>query len=154
MEKLPQVETARALMTDAMKWSVLKWLREKKKVRKTADIANEVLDRLSVARRAFWRRDVREAYDRLESETQSAGSKHTCSGRSPTDNNSEAWIIARKIKEAEGEAYRARIIAEQTFEDAEKQLSTALAREGCMKAIRAWELLEKAIRKAEDLNSD
>jgi hypothetical protein len=43
--------------------------------------------------------------------------------------------------------------AEQTFDTAEKQLSTALAREGCRKAIRSWELRERAIRKAEALIS-
>jgi hypothetical protein len=47
MEKLKEVETARALMTEAVSWSVMKWLREKKRVRKAADQANAVLDQLS-----------------------------------------------------------------------------------------------------------
>jgi len=41
--------------------------------------------------------------------------------------------------------------AEATFDEAEKQLSTRLAREGCRKAIESWDLHEKAIRKAEAL---
>jgi hypothetical protein len=41
--------------------------------------------------------------------------------------------------------------AEATFDLAEKQLSTSMAREGCRKAIHSWELHEKAIRKAETL---
>ena len=45
--------------------------------------------------------------------------------------------------------YQARLEAEKTFDAAEKQLSTALAREGCRKAIEGWELHERAIRKAE-----
>lgn len=62
-----------------------------------------------------------------------------------------ATLIAKKVKEADAEAYRARMDAEETFDEAEKKLSTALAREGCRKAIHSWELHEKAIRKAEAL---
>ena len=54
MEKLPEVETAKALMTEAMVWSVMKWLREKKRVRKTADLANAALDQLSAVTRQRW----------------------------------------------------------------------------------------------------
>jgi hypothetical protein len=39
--------------------------------------------------------------------------------------------------------------AENTFDEAERQMSTRLAREGCSKAIASWELHEAAIRKAE-----
>jgi hypothetical protein len=39
--------------------------------------------------------------------------------------------------------------AEHTFDEAERLLSTSLAREGCQKAIRSWDLHEKAIRRAE-----
>ena len=31
-------------MTEGLNWSVLRWLKEKKKVRKAADIANHALD--------------------------------------------------------------------------------------------------------------
>jgi hypothetical protein len=61
----------------------------------------------------------------------------------------EATLIAKKVKEADDEAYRARMDAEEAFDQAEKQLSTSLARDGCRKAIHSWELHEKAIRKAE-----
>ena len=46
MEKIPAVETAKSLMNDAVTWSVMKWLREKKTVRKIADQANAALDQL------------------------------------------------------------------------------------------------------------
>jgi hypothetical protein len=46
-------------------------------------------------------------------------------------------------------AERAHLDAENTFDEAERQLSTRLAREGCAKAIASWELHEAAIRKAE-----
>jgi hypothetical protein len=53
------------------------------------------------------------------------------------------------MKDADDEAWGARMDAEKTFDDAEKQLSTSLAREGCRKAIQSWDLHEKAIRKSE-----
>ena len=61
----------------------------------------------------------------------------------------DAIAIAKKLKESDDEAYRARMDAEETFDKAEKQLSTSLAREGCRKAIHSWDLHEKAIGKAQ-----
>jgi hypothetical protein len=120
MDKLPEVETAKALMTEAVAWSVMKWLREKKRVRKTADQANAALDQLHQAVKDRWP-DAAKA------------------------------VNAKKVKEADDEAYRAHLDAEATFDEAEKLLSTSLAREGCRKAILSWDLHEKAIRKAEAL---
>ena len=40
MRKLAEVEDAKALMTEPMGWSVVKWLSQKKRVRKAADLAN------------------------------------------------------------------------------------------------------------------
>ncbi len=62
MEKLPEVETAKALMTEAVSWSVMRWLREKKRVRKAADQANAALDQLSAAIQQSWPDRVRTAY--------------------------------------------------------------------------------------------
>lgn len=62
MEKSPEVESAKTLMTEAVAWSVMKWLREKKQVRKTADQANAVLDRLNQAVKDRWPDRVRAAY--------------------------------------------------------------------------------------------
>ena len=148
MKKLPAVETAKELMTEAMSWSVMKWLREKQKVRKAADEANAALDQLSETVQARWTEGAREAYAALVA--QPAGERK---GRSQPDPaqalDSDAKLIAKKVKEADDEAYRARQDAENTFDEAERQLSTSLAREGCRKAIHGWELHEKAIQKAE-----
>ncbi len=65
MEKLLEVETARTLMTEAMTWSVMKWLREKKRVRKTADLANAALDQLSEAMRQAWPDRIKTTYEAL-----------------------------------------------------------------------------------------
>jgi hypothetical protein len=151
MEKLPEVEAAKALMNEAIAWSVMKWLREKKRVRKTADQANDALDQLSQTVKESWPDDIRSAYESLAEGTPSkTPSNNRKKSASPTG-NSEALLLARKIKDADDEAYRARMSAEETFDVAEKQLSTALAREGCRKAIQAWDLHEKAIRQAETI---
>ena len=151
MDKLPEVETAKTRMAEAMAWSVMKWLREKKRVRRTADQANAALDQLSEAVKQRWTDGVRTAYEALLAQTAAAKASKP---KSPLPAVApEASLIARKIKEADDEAYRARMDAEATFDEADKQLSTSLAREGCRKAIHAWDLKEKAIRKAESVIS-
>jgi hypothetical protein len=151
MEKIPAVETAKALMTEAVAWSVMKWLREKKEVRKVADQANAALDQWNLAVKNRWPENVRAAYETLVkqgAETNNGRRRHQAN--SPAA-DLEIIINAKRIKEADDRAYRARMDAEETFDDAEKKLSTALAREGCRKAIHSWELHERAIQKAEDL---
>lgn len=139
MDKLPSVETAKELMADATKWSVMTWLREKKKVRKTADQANAALDELAESVKQAWPASTRRAYQALGSNGPHSSAKH--------DSTNGDGAVA-KCWEADEEASRARIVAEETFDRAERLLSTALAREGCAKAIRSWELKEKAIRLA------
>jgi hypothetical protein len=151
MEKIPAVESAKAVMTEAVAWSVMKWLRQKKGVRKVADQANAALDRWNLAVKNCWPEEVRAAYETLVK--QGGGTNNGPNRHQPNSpaTDPEAIINARRVKEADDKAYRARMDAEETFDDAEKQLSTALAREGCRKAIHSWELHERAIQKAEDL---
>lgn len=148
MDPIPEVEHAKALMHEAATWSVMKWLREKKRVRKTADQANAALDQRNAAVKGHWSDEMRAAYRALltsADDTRSRGKQHL-----PAIDEEEQSIIT-EIKEADDEAHRARMEAENTFDEAERQLSTQLAREGCQKAIRSWELHERAIRKAEAL---
>lgn len=151
MEESPEVESAKALMTEALTWSVMKWLREKKRVRKTADQANATLDRLNRAVKDRWPAGVRAAYDALA--TQGPGKTTVPRQSTPPSPVMDVrfMLSTKKVKEADDAAYRARMDAEETFDEAEKQLSTRLAREGCRKAIQSWELHERAIRKAEAL---
>ena len=146
MNKLPEVEQAKMLMTEAMVWSVMKWLREKKTVRKTADQADAALDQLDEKTKARWNDALKSAYASLGG---SPSAKRTATQPQKKPASSEVLALAKKIKHADDEAYRARMDAEKTFDDAEKQLSTSLAREGCRKAIHGWELHEKAIALAE-----
>ena len=150
MEKLPEVETAKALMTEAMTWSVMKWLREKKSVRKTADLANAALDHASQDVRERWPEPIRTAYEALVTEKPGTVSAHRQQAV-PVKTDPAATLIASKSHDADDEAYRAHIDAEKTFDEAERKLSTSLAREGCRKAIHSWDLHEKAIRKAQAL---
>lgn len=139
MRKLREVEEAKALMNEAMAWSVVKWLREKKRVRKIADQANAALDELDQSVKASWSHELQTAYREL---TQKPNSQKSAA-------NADIRQFAQQIKEADDKAYQARMDAERTFDEAERLLSTRLAREGCQKAIRSWELHENAIRRAE-----
>jgi hypothetical protein len=145
MSRLPEVKAAKALMTEAMDWSVLKWLWEKSKVRQTADDANAALDRLNRKVKAAWPEEFKAAYRQL-----SARKNHTPPGQSGVA-SAELLQLVTHVKDLDTQAHSARLDAEKTFDEAERQLNTALAREGCKKAIRSWELHEKAIRAAEAL---
>src|SRR5579864_3446912 len=111
MEKLPEVETAKTLMTEAMAWSVMKWLREKKKVRKTADQANAALDQLSALTRQRWPDPVRTAYDVLLASASGTAAAHEQFKPRPVV-PPDATLTAKKMKESDDEAFRARMDAE------------------------------------------
>jgi isopropylmalate/homocitrate/citramalate synthase len=144
MRKLAEVEYAKALMLEAEHWSVMKWLTEKKKVRKAADKANAALDVLEAEVKASWSAVLKAAYDELA--PQSKGSR-----RNPSDGSrdSSLKIIAKHVKDADEEAYRVHMDAENIFDEAERKLSSTLARAGTRRAIESWELHESAIHKAE-----
>jgi hypothetical protein len=153
VRKLPEVEEAKALMMEAMDWSVMRWLWEKRMVRETADLANAALDRLDKKVKAQWSAELKATYRELE-----AASRNSKSRRAPSNAqqpksavDGEVKRLAEKMKQADDAAYRARMDAEETFDQAERQMSTSMAREGCQKAIDSWRLHEKAIRQSEAL---
>jgi hypothetical protein len=143
MRKLEEVREAKDLMTEAMEWSSFKWLFEKTRVRQSADRANEALDRLTRAVKANWSAEVKASYKQLEAK---AKNQHGSNAKS-----SELNQMIEKVLEADVAAERARQVAEEMFDKAERQMNLDLAREGCKKAIHSWELHEKAIKKAEAL---
>ncbi|SRR6266702_5339794 len=146
MRKLPEVREARELMNEALDWSVFKWMFEKPRVRKTADIANEALDRLERSVKAQWGDQLKSAYTEL---TPKHARRNQKNQQPPQPVAPEIKLLVVKIKEADDAVRRARMDAEETFDEAERLLSVGLAQGGCQKAICAWELHEKAIRKAE-----
>ena len=142
MLRLKEVEEAKLIMIEAINWSVMKWLREKKRVRKAADVANAALDSTILRLKAGWDKELKAAYEQL--------------GAAKADNSMsfpDLQLLAKKLRHAEEEARRARNDAENTFDEAEKQLSTTMAREGCRKAIHSWELHEHLIRLSEGVGS-
>lgn len=131
MKTLPEVEAAKTLMMEAIDWSVIKWLSEKKRVRRAADQANATLDAYEDKLRNSWSPEFKQSYK---------------SGVGVPD----IQRSAKRIKEAHGSALQLRREAEDIFDKAEKRLSTALARDGCRKAIEGWEMHLKALRLAEE----
>jgi len=154
MKQLREVETAKSLMTEAMRWSVMKWLREKRRVRQAADQANAVLDQLSKIVQQGWPEELRREYESLRRDGASPETIKRRIPRKQAPSSDIDWrALAQGIKVLDDEAYQARMDAEITFDSAEKKLSTHLAREGCAKAIRSWELKQNVIQRAERLSS-
>lgn len=139
MQTLKEVEAAKALMREAVNWSVMHWLAEKKRVRKAADVANDALDALDRKVKDGWSTALKAAYAELAKNGQA-----TRNGTSE-----EIWQLAKCIREADEKAWNAHMDAENTFDVAEKRLSTSMAREGTHKAIESWVLHEEAIALSE-----
>ncbi len=136
MTSLKEVERARAIMKDADNWSVLRWLSEKKKVRRAADAANAALRAQHEELMAAWPAVLRQAYDGIAAKV------------NPDGLSAETIQLARTLHTADVKANAAHEQAEATFAEAEKRLSTVLARQGCAEALHSWDLLEKANAKA------
>ncbi len=137
MKSIPVVEDAKAVMHEGVEWSVIKWLANKKRVRKMADVANAALDKANADFKAQWSSDLRHAYEAVTSKS--------ANGVDP-----QLLAFAKKVKHADDQAKAARDKAEKTFDDAEKELSTRMARQGAREAIESWELHEKALKLAEE----
>jgi len=144
VRKLPEVEEAKSLMSEAMEWSMFTWLFQKSRVREVADRANAALDGLNAKVKSRWSPEVKVAYKDTTRKT-----SHRANEPSARATDPEVESFVKKVKHADDAARRARIDAEETFDEAERQMNTSLAREGCKKAIHQWELDEKAIRQAE-----
>lgn len=149
MRKLPEVQEAKELMNEAIDWSVFKWMFEKPRVRETADRANDALDRLERTVKSLWSDEARAAFKKASGKAAGHARGQQKGEQSPAIADPQIILLLEKVKEADDAARRARLDAEDTFDEAERQLSTSLAREGCKKAIHSWELHEKAIRRAE-----
>ncbi len=137
MSTIKEVAEARALFTEAQDWSVMKWLGEKKRVRKAADLCNATLDQVEKELQDGWSADLKAAYANLN------GSKVVKSVSADIEQT------AKSLKEAHDAAIAKRMEAEDTFEKAEKRMSVSMAREGCHIALAGWDLHEAAIKKAE-----
>jgi SOS response regulatory protein OraA/RecX len=152
MKKLEAVEEARAIMTLGMDWGVFKWLMEKPKVRKIADRATEALNNAEDKVKATWSDELKLAYNYLatqEDEEAGKGKKAAKGKAAPKGIDPEVLATAKGVYEADEETETMRLDAEDTFDEGEKKLSVAMARDGARKALATYDLHEKAIRKAE-----
>jgi len=155
MKKLPAVEDARAVMTEGTEWGVWKWLMEKKRVRGLADKARAALDDLEMKVKLTWSDDLKLAYNQVVSEDGDAKrarrktKDHKPAGASGADAKTLAAV--KRVAEADDEAYNAHEDAEDAFAEAERKMSTSMARDAARKALVAYDLHEAAIRKAEAL---
>jgi hypothetical protein len=159
MKKIAAVEEARAIMTQGMQWGVWKWLMEKKRVRGLADEARAALDTLEMKVKLTWNDELKIAYNQLVSEDgnekRRRKSKSKNDGAATTANsNSKVTAAVKRIKEADDDAYNAHEDAEDLFAEAERKMSTSMAREAARKALEAYDLHEAAIRKAEALSRE
>ena len=121
MHRLPAVEEAKALFEEAKDWGVWSWLTEKRKLRHTADAAWAALEDCEARVRA------------------SLG------------DGARMKAAVEELRPADRTARKARVDAEAQFDEADRRMSTEMAREGAQMAIDAWMLREKFIRKLEAL---
>jgi hypothetical protein len=121
MHKLPPVEAAKALFEEAKDWGVWGWLTEKRRLRRTADAAWVALEQCE---------------DRV---------------RASLGDGAGVKAALRELQAADRAARKARMDAEAQFDEADRRMSTDMAREGAQMAIDAWTLREKFIRRLESL---
>jgi len=138
MKKIAAVEEARAVMSEAADWGLWKWLLEKSRVQEIADRATAALANADKRVKASWSEELKKAYAGLEE------------GRKGNGIAPHLRLAAQKVKAAYEKGQRARMEAEETFEQAERTMSTEMARVGARKALESYDLREGAIRRAEE----
>jgi hypothetical protein len=151
MKKLEAVENARAIMTEGLEWGVFKWLAQKPKVRRIADLATAALNTAEDSVKATWSDDLKRAFNYLATEGDENGKnkKGAKANGLPKGIDAELLALAKGVYEADEETETMRLDAEEAFAEGERKLSVALAKEGAKKALATYDLHEAAIRKAE-----
>lgn len=153
MKKLDRVEEAKTLLANAVDWSILRWLAEKRRVRGIADRGTEALDAEERRVKAAWPEDLTNAYASLcppSDDDPYAAAEHEFVLQQAQQIPEAVRDAAARVKEADDIAYRARMAAEQMFDDAERRMSAALARRGAELAIEAYDVRYLAIAAAEE----
>jgi hypothetical protein len=120
MRKLAAVEEAKKLFEEAKTWGTWRWLVEKRRARAVADAAWEALEQEEAKLRAGWPDERRQAYQQ----------------------HRELSAEARK-------AHKARMDAEERFDEADRRMSSDLACQGAQMAVDAWVMREQFIRRLE-----
>jgi hypothetical protein len=152
MQKLAEVEEAKALLSVAREWSIVRWLTEKRKVREIADRGTAALDAAERRVKAGWSEPLTNAYAELcppSDDDPFAASEFEFVKQQAAAVPEPIRTAAKRVKAADDVAYEARMQAERTFDEAERKLSASLARRGADEAIKAYELRYAAIDAAE-----
>ena len=153
MDRLKAVEDAKALLEQGKEWSIVKWLTEKRHVRRVADEGTAALDRAERDVKSTWTEDLRNAYAALTAPSLDddpfAAAEWEFAQQQAQNLPPEIVEVARRVKAADDIATQARLTAEKTFDEAERRLSARLARLGAEQAIEAYEIRYKAIETAE-----
>lgn len=156
MQKLPAVEEAKTLFEEASNWSVWRWLMEKRRARAAADRANQALDEAKERIKSTWGEKISLCYREFQAEAAVNGNsrarqKYERAREAAAAIHPELKAAVKRFHELEQKAWSARMTAEETFDEADRQLSASMARAGTGQAIESWVLHEKVIRKAEAL---
>lgn len=149
MRKISVVEEAKALMREGIDWGVWKWLAEKKRVRAAADKANETLDEVENGIKETWDDRLKDVYNVLVEQASSGKKPRSRQHDAAEQIDPRVFEAVKAVFDADDIAEHAHQNAEDIFDEAERKLSTSMAKEGARKAIESWELREAAIRKAE-----
>lgn len=155
MRKIAAVEEARVIMNEGLNWGVWKWLMEKRTVREAADRATEALAAANKETKRSWSDELKMAYKEVAAEAaleeggSAAKRKYEKATEEAKDVDPKIKAAAKRVKEADDEAQRSTMDAEEMFAEAERWMSTSMAREAAQKALESYDLREKAIRRAE-----
>jgi hypothetical protein len=155
MHKVAAVEEAKTLLEAAKEWGVWKWLTDKKKMRDAADKAWAAFDEVEAKVRGTWSDDLQKAYAELSAHAAvpeggaAAKKKYDKTKKDAEGVAAPVKTQARKLRDADQEAYAVRMEAENMFVEAEKRMNTGMARDAAQKAIDAYAAREKVIRKFE-----
>jgi hypothetical protein len=152
MNKIASVEEAKTVLANAVDWSIFRWLAEKRRVRGIADRGTAALDAEERRIKATWPQNLTNAYAALcppSDDDPYAAAEHEFVLQQAEGLPDDVRARAQRVKEADDEAYRARMDAERTFDDAERRMSASLARRGAELAIEAYDLRYKSLAAAE-----
>jgi hypothetical protein len=154
MQKLREVEEARAIMTEAGQWSMWRWLTEKPKVRRIADVATAALADANAQVKETWSDELKAAYAELVAEAELDGNAAAKKRYEKARKAAEAIdpkikAAAKRVKDADDEAARVTQEAEDAFAEADRRMSASMARDSTKIALESYDLRESAIRKSE-----
>ena len=154
MKKLDAVEEARALMEEGQDWPLYRMVLEKDTVRETAVRASQALEEAAHKVKSSWSDDLKKAYAELSAlasldHNPAARRRYEKAKRAAAHVDARVKLAAKRVKDADDEAYRVTADAGAMFAEAARHWSASMARVAASKMLDSYDLRERAIRKAE-----